>query len=131
MTASEPQGAARTFFDEFVEAFRSFDGSTVAKRYLAPYLAFHSQGTAEVFSSGAEIASYFQRVLDAYHTKGCRSCRYDDLVVVPLGRECLLATVTWELLAEDLVVLETWRESYNLCLTEGRLLIFASTDHVA
>jgi hypothetical protein len=120
---------ARTFFDTFVEAFRSFDGATVAQRYLAPYLAFHTPTSIQVFTSQAEIASYFQRVLDGYHAQGCRSCRYKDLVTHPLGEGCVLATVTWELLAEDLSVISAWRESYNLCLVDDHLMVFTSIDH--
>ena len=130
MNQPELQGIAQKFFDQFVEAFRSFDGNTIAERYLAPYLAFHTHGSAEVFLSSADTAAYFQRIVNEYHAKGCRSCRYDGLEVVPLGQECAVATVTWELLAEDLSVLGVWRESYNLCLVEGRFLVFASTDHV-
>lgn len=122
---------AQAFFDDFVEAFRSFSGETIAQRYLAPYLAFHSPGSVQVFSDKADIARYFQRIVDGYHAEGCRSCRYKDFEVVPLGSECAVATVTWELLAEDLSVLSAWRESYNLCLVQGRFMVFASTDHAA
>lgn len=131
MNQPELQCSAQKFFDEFVEAFRSFNGTTIAERYLAPYLAFHTHGSAEVFLSRADTAAYFQRIVTKYYAKGCRSCRYNGLEVVPIGRECAVATVTWELLAQDLSVLEVWRESYNLCLVEDRFLVFASTDHVA
>jgi hypothetical protein len=132
MPVNQPElhAFARKFFDEFVEAFRSFDGATIALRYLSPYLAFHTHGSAEVFLSSTDTAAYFQRIVDEYHAKGCRSCRYDALEVFPLGPDCAVATVTWELLAEDLSVLGAWRESYNLCLVEGRFLVFTSTDHV-
>lgn len=125
----ELQTSARKFFDEFVEAFRSFDGNRIAERYLAPYLAFHRHGSSDVFSSSVETGAYFQRIVDGYRARGCRSCRYSELEVFPLGQECAVATVTWELLAEDGSVLEVWRESYNLCLVKGRFLVFASTDH--
>ena len=130
MTQPDLETAARTFFDEFVVAFGTFDGAALAARYLAPYLAFHARGRAEVFQSKAEIATYFQHVLDAYRDGGCRACRYRDLAVVPIGAESLLASVTWELLAEGGAVLERWRESYNLHRSEGGLRVFASTDHV-
>ncbi len=129
MRASDTESRARTFFDEFVEAFRSFDADTIAQRYLAPYLAFHAQGSAQVFMSHAETAAYFQRIVDGYHARGCRSCRYKDLAVVPLGQDCALGTVSWELLAEDRSIVATWRESYNLCWVEGRFRAFSSTDH--
>lgn len=126
---TELQTSARSFFDEFVDAFASFNGDMIAERYLAPYLAFHAHDSAQVFQSPSETGVYFQRIVDAYRAKGCRSCRYGDMEVFALGRDCAVATVTWELLAEDGSILESWRESYNLCLVDGRFKVFASTDH--
>ena len=131
MAVPEHDHHARAFFDGFVQAFASFDGGTIAGRYLIPYLAFHAPGSSQVFTSREDIASYFQRIVDGYRARGCRSCRYADLQVIPLGRDCALATVSWELLTQDLAVLERWRESYNLCLVEGRYRVFASTDQAA
>ena len=131
MNQQDIPASARRFFDEFVEAFQSFNGNTIAERYLVPYLAFHTRGSAEVFLSSGDTAAYFQRIVNGYSAKGCRSCRYNELEVVPLGQECAVATVTWELLTADLSVLEAWRESYNLCLVKDRFLAFTSTDHLA
>lgn len=131
MHPSEIENHARAFFDAFVEAFRTFNGKTIAERYLTPYLAFHTYGSSQVFMSSAEVASYFQRIVDDYYAQGCRLCRYKDLSVVSLGAECALGTVTWELLAEDGSLISTWRESYNLCLVDGRFKVFTSTDHPA
>jgi len=131
MISLEAESRAREFFDAFVEAFVSFNGNTIAERYLAPYLAFHTHASAQVFMSSAETGSYFQKIVDEYYAKGCRSCRYKDLTILPLGKDCALGTITWELLSEDLAVVGAWRESYNLCLVEGRFMVFASTDHAA
>jgi hypothetical protein len=131
MKSSTVEAHARAFFDEFVEAFRTFEGKVVAQRYLSPYLAFHAAESTQVFMSAAETASYFQKIVDEYHAKGCRACRYKDMSVLPLGNECAVGTVSWELLAEDQSVVSAWRESYNLCLVEGRFKVFASTDHAA
>src|SRR5262245_50547429 len=90
--------AARAFFDEFVVAFATFDGGEIARRYLAPYLALHADGKLECFHSAGEIAAYFQKIVDEYHRDGCRSCRYRDLELLPLGARSALATVTWDLL---------------------------------
>ena len=81
--------------------------------------------------SSAETGSYFQKVVDEYYAKGCRSCRYKDLAILRIGKHCALGTVTWELLSGNLAVIGAWRESYNLCMVEGRFKVFASTDHVA
>lgn len=130
MEALDLEAGIRKFFDEFVEAFRTFRGTKIAERYLSPYLAFHAGSKSEVFSSNHDIAEYFQRVVDAYHQKGIRTCSYEDLEVISLGREGALATVTWRMHAEDASVLVSWRESYNLWRQDGKWMVFTSTDHV-
>jgi hypothetical protein len=124
MDVAEPDSRAHRFFDEFVEAFESFDGARLAERYASPYLAFHANGRSDVFSSNQDIAKYFQR------EKGVRSCSYKNLAVVRVGHESAFATVTWKLHAQDGNVLLAWRESYNLWFRGDKCLVFASTDHV-
>ncbi|WP_296445585.1 hypothetical protein [Rhodoferax sp. UBA5149] len=119
------------FFDEFVEAFRTFDGTEIARRYLSPYSALHADGSIDCFASNADTAKYFQKIVDGYHHEGCRSCRYNDLEVISVGGQCALGSVTWELCRENGSVLSSWRESYNLARVRDGLRIFASVDHVA
>lgn len=123
--------AASSFFDEFVVAFRTFDGSEIARRYQVPYLALHANGTIDCFAAQADLGNYFQDVVDGYYRNGCRSCRYRDLEVVALGTQSALATVTWDLLKEDGKVLTSWRESYTLTRVGESLRVIASVDHVA
>ncbi|HMP03887.1 MAG TPA: hypothetical protein PKD86_09345 [Gemmatales bacterium] len=123
------RAAVLDFFDEFVKAFRTFDGKVIAQRFLSPYLAAHTDGTSDCFAQPAEIASYVQKIVDEYHAKGCRSCRYSDLEVVSMGEARVLGTVTWELLHEDGSVLSRWRESYNLARGGAGLKVFCSVDH--
>jgi hypothetical protein len=40
---------AAAFFDDFVEAFRSFDGAEIARRYATHYLARHDDGSTDCF----------------------------------------------------------------------------------
>ena len=123
--------AASSFFDEFVIAFTTFDGNEIARRYQSPYLALHADGSTDCFDAHADIATYFQNVVDNYRSKGCRSCRYRDLEVLALGKRSALATVTWDLLREDGTALASWRESYNLALAGESLRVVASVDHAA
>ena len=123
--------AAKAFFDEFVEAFASFDGAVIAQRYQAPYLARHADGTTDVFDFIDDIAGYFQRIVDGYRERGCSSCRYRAIEVEAIGTDTILGTVTWELLRGDGSVLATWREAYALSLAENRLKAFASIDHAS
>jgi hypothetical protein len=118
------------FFDAFVQAFPSFDGKKIAERYAAPYLALNGEGVLTLLPTQADIASYFQTVLDNYLVQGCRSCRYLELEVFAVGSQSAMGTVTWEMLGQNGTVLSSWRESYNFMRTENGLRIFSSTDHV-
>ena len=120
-----------SFFDDFVAAFGTFDGDRIAGRYRPPYLAVHTDGSQQVFSDQSEVGRYFQRIVDDYHGKACRACRYGDLEAMPLGSRSALATVTWDLLREDGSVIASWRESYCLMRTEDGWRICSSVDHAA
>lgn len=124
------QAEVAAFFDAFVQAFLSFDGKVIAKRYAAPYLALNGEGVLTLLPMQADIASYFQTVLDNYAAQGCRSCRYLELEVFAVGSKSAIGTVTWEMLGQNGKVLSSWRESYNFMRTENGWRIFASTDHV-
>ena len=119
----------KKFFDDFVGAFRTFDGRRIAERYLVPYLAMHADGTTSLFTSIDSIGGYFQRIVDNYRERGCTGCRYRSLEVVEIGRDAALGTVTWELLRGDGSVLASWRESYNLARGGDTLKAFVSVDH--
>jgi hypothetical protein len=122
---------AKVFFDEFVEAFATFDGNEIARRYRVPYLAVQAEGTGRVFQTRAAIAEYFQRIVDGYQSGGCRSCRYGDLEVTAIGRDAALGTVTWDLLRAEGSAITSWRESYLLVRADERLETLASIDHPA
>ena len=128
-TMQDLQTLVAAFFDEFDEAFASFDGAVVAARYSAPYLAVRADGSSESFATGNDIAVYFQAILDDYHRLGCRTCRHRDLEVVPVGSAAVFATVRWELLAADAAVVTTWRESYGLVARGDKLAATVSMDH--
>lgn len=129
MNTTKLQSDTLAFFDEFTAVFPTFDGAQIARRYAAPYLAIHADGSSDLFSTAESIATYFQRIVDGYRNSGCHSCRYLDLEIVPMGRTAALGTVTWELLRADGSVLAAWRESYNLAYLNGRLKAFVSVDH--
>src|SRR3954471_22784409 len=98
MSLPRLHAAAVAFFDEFDRAFETFDGAVVAARYSAPYLAVRADGASECFATVQAVTAYFQRVLDAYHQRGCRSCRHKCLELLAVGSSAVFATVTWELL---------------------------------
>jgi hypothetical protein len=129
-SAIEISGDIQKFFEAFCTAFREFDAALIAQRYAVPYTSLNSDGVHQVFGTHEQIGQYFQGFLNKYYEQGCRSCRFKELEVVPLGQRSALASVTWELLRNDRSVASTWRESYNLTRSNGEFLIYASTDHV-
>ena len=119
------------FFDDFVEAFTSFNGARVAARYLVPGVALRGDGSIHCLQSRAEIDQFFQAALESYYRDGCRGIRFRDLEAVPMGSRSVLGTVTWELLRDDGSVLRHWSQSYNLVRVGTGWQILASTYHTA
>jgi hypothetical protein len=93
------------FFDDFVTAFCSFSGVSIAALYFAPGVALRGDGSIQCLQSRADIERFFQVAVDAYRRDGCRGIRFEDLDVVRIGGRSALGTVTWELLGEDGAVL--------------------------
>lgn len=85
VTTNAPHGSVSAFFVGFDTAFASFDGAVVAAQHQTPYMVIRSDGSTEAFASHADIAVYFQRLLDDYYARGCRSSRHRDLEVATLG----------------------------------------------
>jgi hypothetical protein len=120
---------AKLFFDDFVAAFSSLDGTLIAQRYQAPYVSANATGELRVFADQGAIAEYFCTVLAGYRQQGCTACSYDHLQIVPMGANAALATVCWRLFNHAGQQLGCWTESYNLLRLAQGLRIFASTDH--
>lgn len=131
-SAADEHGIAE-FFANFDQAFLSFDGSVIAERYVAPYLACDVDGTAVSYPDLDAVGEYFQAVVDHYHRMGVRSCRHRLLDVSSLGTAHLVGTVTWDLLDEAGDVVVSWRESYVLVRPGegdgGGLKVRVSTNH--
>lgn len=119
------------FFANFVSDFVAFDGSQIATRYSAPYVAIATTGERRILSSHAEIAQYFDGFLAQYQAQGCRSCGYQDLQISPFSPTQLMASVTWQLFDAQHQIVITWRESYLLLQLDIDWKIVMSIDHVA
>jgi len=119
----------RTFFDQFVIDFPSFDGELIASRYHAPYLAVSSDGDILPCNESREITDYMQGLLDRHSSDGVVRCFYEDLVSDVIGSKCASATVSWTMVNAEDKVISHWRESYNLLKTDAGLKIFTSIDH--
>ena len=118
------------FFDRFVDAFATFDGARVGALYHVPGIALRDDGSVDRIDSREQVERFFQVALDGYWRDGCRRARFRDLAVVPLGGRSVVATVTWELVADDERVLRRWRQSYNLIWAGTEWQVLASTAHL-
>ena len=118
MGNATPSGFAKAeaYFDRFVEAFSTFDGAQVAQLFVAPFVASGRDGSLTGLPRQDDITRYYQAALDRYYRDGCRSCRWSDLTVAPMGSRAVLAAVTWNFLRDDGTVLTQWRQSYSMTL---------------
>lgn len=123
------EGEIAAFFDDFNEAFATFDGHRVATKFSLPFLARSSDGSSKVFSHQEELTSYFHQFLDDYRARGCVSCRYQELQVTALGEAVALASVRWLLFNSAMTEVMGWRESYLLSIGSGAATAFATIDH--
>ncbi|MAM87870.1 MAG: hypothetical protein CME36_11250 [unclassified Hahellaceae] len=121
----------REYFDDFQEAFASFDGSRVAAKFSLPFMAKSLDGSCTIFDTRDRLSAYFQAFLDEYGSKGCHECRYSELDLNWLGLESALATVSWSLLGDSGEPVMAWTESYLLSIVEDLVLAFATIDHKA
>jgi hypothetical protein len=121
---------AEAFFDRFAKAFASFDAAFLIELFATPGVALRRDGSIVALTAREDVLRYYQAALDSYRHNGCRSCRWMDFQVTPMGSRSMLAAVTWELLREDGSVLSRWRQSYGLSQFDGEPKIFASAMHV-
>ena len=119
----------KEFFDRFVDDFSSFNGTLIASRYRAPYLAVSSDGDIWECAARPELVEYFQSLLDKHLEDGVTCCKYQDLETYSIGKSCFSASVTWTMMNKSGETVSTWRESYNLIRTDDGLKIFTSIDH--
>ena len=130
MTARPLDAEVSRFFDDFVDAFGTFDGARIATRCFVPGIALRGDGSIEPLQTRAEVERFFQAAVDSYHRDGCRGIQWRDPDIVSMGGRSALATVTWDLLRQDGTVLRHWRQSYNLVRVETGWQVFASTYHI-
>jgi len=118
------------FFDDFVEAYRTFKGERVASKFCVPLLSVSEGKRSRAFTSQEEVAEYFQSFLDQYKANGYINCTYSDLRTESLGRESMIATVSWFLSDDQQKTTLSWRESYLLRMGGSRVVAYATIDHV-
>ena len=122
--------AVETFFYRFTEAFATFEAANVAELFKTPGVALRKDGGVVALTTRDDVLRYSQAALDGYRAGGCTTCGLSHLETTAMGRDALLAAVTWHLLRSDGSVLATWRQSYCLAMGGSEPLIFSSAIHV-
>jgi Domain of unknown function (DUF4440) len=118
------------FFGHRYNEAWNFDGDRIASLYNAPTVTMRGDGSIHCLQSHAELARFFQGVLDTYKREGFQSATMHDLEVVPLGARSALATMTWKMLRADGSSIREWRQSYNVVRHEDGWRILVSTFHL-
>ncbi|MFE8073475.1 hypothetical protein QQM79_20655 [Marinobacteraceae bacterium S3BR75-40.1] len=120
----------KEYFDDFVDAFATYDGDRVAGKFTVPYMVKGELGESKIFHSLPEVSQHFQKYLDEYKAKGCRKCQYSNLDVKWLGSESAIASVDWSLLDQADNPVISWSESYLLSVLGDKAQAYATVDHV-
>lgn len=120
---------AKNYFDRFVAAFGTFDPARIADLFATPGVTVRADGSLIALTTREDVIRYYRAATEAYHRKGCRSCRWTHLEVASTGSRSMLATVTWDLFHEDGSAMTTWRQSYYLTQGADGPKAFASASH--
>ncbi len=117
------------FFDKFAEDFKSFDGTLIADRYFAPYMAISSDNSISLYKEQKDIEQYFSSILADYQKQEVAYCTYSDFEFSAIGQKSALATMDWHMMKADGTLVTGWRESYVLIQDNDTLKIVTSIDH--
>ncbi len=117
------------FFDKFAQDFKSFDGTVIANRYLAPYTAISSDKSVSLYKEHKEIENYFASILADYKKQDVEYCTYSNFEFSAIGQKAAFATMNWNMIKADGTLVTSWRESYILILSDNALKIVTSIDH--
>jgi hypothetical protein len=120
---------------EFFERYRTDwtgtrDGGRVSRFYGEPCLTLRADGSFHVLSTGDEVATFFQQVIDTYLELGMDDFAIHDFTALPLGSRSALVTLDWDARKADGTQIRRWRQSYNLIEMAGGWKIALSTFHV-
>ena len=131
MTDSSIGEEIRAFFDQYTDAFNSFDGKQIAALYYMPTVTMRGDGSIHCLQSREDLASFFQRVVDTYRKEGYSDGNLMNFEILAIGGLSALATMDWVMRRQDGSVIRKWRQSYNVARTPTGWKILVSTFHVA
>ena len=115
--------------EAYATAFNQVDSAAIADMYHLPCLTVRGDGTIHVFNEREQVHKFLGSVARAYYDEGNRDCMFGELTIVPIGGECVLATLKWTLRGDDQAPIRDWRQSYNLIRTEEGWKFLLSTFH--
>jgi hypothetical protein len=71
----------------------------------------------------------FSRPMPAPSKHAMRRSEAKDVAIVPIGSQCVLATVDWFMYREDRSLIRPWRQSYNMVRADTDWRILLSIFH--
>jgi len=120
------EASVRAFLAAYIAAFKSLSGARIAAFYNMPSVSLRGDGAVHSFASLKETEEFLAKLASTYHAEGGRNWRPENLALVPLGRNTVLASVDWHMERGDGSTLRQWRHSYLLTNTPSGLRILAA-----
>lgn len=117
------------FLESYAAAFNRVDSAAIADMYHMPCLTVRGDGSIRVFHELAQVREFMGSVAKIYYDEGNRASSFNELAIVPIGNQCVLASLKWTLKDEDEAPIREWRQSYNLIQTKEKWKFLVSTFH--
>jgi ketosteroid isomerase-like protein len=117
------------FFEMYAERYMASDVDAIAALYEAPFLAVR-EGRAIHLGDRDAVREHLIALMEAYRSSGAARATIGDLRVTQLDRTSAIATVRWNVLADDGALLRDFATSYQMLREEpGGWRILSYTYH--
>ena len=117
-----------TFFARYAERYMASDVDGISAVYEAPLLAVRD-GRAIHLADRDAVREHLSELMAAYAASGAARADIAGLAVSDLGKSSALATVHWQVVYGDGVLLKDFRTTYQLLGADGSWRILSYTNH--
>ena len=117
------------FFEMYAERYMASDVDAIAALYEAPFLAVR-EGRAIHLGDRDAVREHLVALMEAYRNSGAARATIVDLQVRRLDSTSAIATVRWNVLADDGALVRDFATSYQILREEpGGWRILSYTYH--
>jgi hypothetical protein len=118
------------FFETYAQRYMASDADAIATMCEVPFLAVR-EGKAIHLVDRDAVHEHLAELMAAYRNAGAARAAVAALDVTPLGHSCALATVRWNVVADDGALVRDFTTSYHMLRAEsGEWRILSYTNHL-